>query len=315
MCTVPIFIILIGLLVFVSNATAMPWNNEPTGQTLSTLSADTGVTFDNPGGVHLAKRGEYEVSERSVWFDAKRPSTGEIQRTHVIIREPVGVSGKLPGMVFMHGAGYGSAVDSFVDMAYDLSSAGFVTAVLDKPVWSTNDITRDYTGSAAVYDEVIRMLRGLDNVDDREVGIYATSESTWVSSYLLDMDKDIAFQVLLSPMVFTPRQAIGFLAAQDFALVGAHDGYQSIVRRVFNIDSALFGVTLPDVHTLKPSAYSIPTLVAYGSKDVMTAQVEGVEATNPKPGRRSRTSTPLTLWIGRSARRRACARRASAWEA
>ena len=46
MCTVPIFIILIGLLVFVSNATAMPWNNEPTGQTLSTLSADTGVTFD-----------------------------------------------------------------------------------------------------------------------------------------------------------------------------------------------------------------------------------------------------------------------------
>ena len=278
MCTVPIFIILIGLLVFVSNATAMPWNNEPTGQTLSTLSADTGVTFDNPGGVHLAKRGEYEVSERSVWFDAKRPSTGEIQRTHVIIREPVGVSGKLPGMVFMHGAGYGSAVDSFVDMAYDLSSAGFVTAVLDKPVWSTNDITRDYTGSAAVYDEVIRMLRGLDNVDDREGGIYATSESTWVSSYLLDMDKDIAFQVLLSPMVFTPRQAIGFLAAQDFALVGAHDGYQSIVRRVFNIDSALFGVTLPDVHTLKPSAYSIPTLVAYGSKDVMTAQVEGVEA-------------------------------------
>ena len=150
--------------------------------------------------------------------------------------------------------------------------------MLDKPVWSTNDITRDYTGSAAVYDEVIRMLRGLDNVDDREVGIYATSESTWVSSYLLDMDKDIAFQVLLSPMVFTPRQAIGFLAAQDFALVGAHDGYQSIVRRVFNIDSALFGVTLPDVHTLKPSAYSIPTLVAYGSKDVMTAQVEGVEA-------------------------------------
>ena len=101
MCTVPIFIILIGLLVFVSNATAMPWNNEPTGQTLSTLSADTGVTFDNPGGVHLAKRGEYEVSERSVWFDAKRPSTGEIQRTHVIIREPVGVSGKLPGMVYL----------------------------------------------------------------------------------------------------------------------------------------------------------------------------------------------------------------------
>ncbi len=245
MCTVPIFIILIGLLVFVSNATAMPWNYEPTADFVDTVRRYTGVTFDNPGGVHLAKCGEYEVSERSVWFDAKRPSTGEIQRTHVIIREPVGVSGKLPGMVFMHGAGYGSAVDSFGDMAYDLSSAGFVTAVLDKPVWSTNDIKRDYPGSAAVYDEVINLLRKMDNVDASKVGIYATSESTWISSYLLTADQDIAFQVLLSPMVFTPRYSMGFLAAQDFALVGAHDGYQSIVRRVFNIDSALFGVTLP----------------------------------------------------------------------
>ena len=63
----------------------------------------------------------------------------------------------------------------------------------------------------------------MDTVDASKVGIYATSESTWISSYLLQRDPDVAFQVLLSPMVYEPRYSLGFLAAQDFALVGAHD--------------------------------------------------------------------------------------------
>lgn len=277
MVSLPIFIILLGILVSVSNLTASSWKYEPTGQTIETLSSDTAVTFDNPSGKTLAKRGDYEVTQRYVTIEAKQPSTGEIQQVKVLIREPKDAGNNRPGVVFMHGAGYGTCDNSFGDMATDLSSAGFVTAVLDKPVWSTNDATRDYPGSAAIYDQVITMLRDLDNVDASNVGIYATSESTWISSYLLDQDPDVAFQVLLSPMVYSPRHSLGFLAAQDFALVGAHDGYQSIVRRAFNIDAELFGLTNLDLDTLNPQAYSIPTLVAYGTKDVMTAQVEGTE--------------------------------------
>lgn len=230
MVSLPIFIILLGILVSVSNLTASSWEYEPTGQTIETLSSDTAVTFDNPSGKTLAKRGDYEVTQRYVTIEAKQPSTGEIQQVKVLIREPKDAGNNRPGVVFMHGAGYGTCDNSFGDMATDLSSAGFVTAVLDKPVWSTNDATRDYPGSAAIYDQVITMLRDLDNVDASNVGIYATSESTWISSYLLDQDPDVAFQVLLSPMVYSPRHSLGFLAAQDFALVGAHDGYQSIVR-------------------------------------------------------------------------------------
>ncbi|MFC5221529.1 alpha/beta hydrolase family protein [Bifidobacterium leontopitheci] len=269
---------MLGVLVFVSNATAVPWNNEPTGQTISTLTADTSVTFANPDHVSLPENGTYQVKETSTWFNAKRPSTGEVQRTNMIVREPIGAGKGLPAVVFMHGAGYGTAKNSFGDVAEAMASAGFVTAVIDKPAWSTNDVTRDYPGSAAVYDQVIDMLRGRNDVDAGKVGIYATSESTWVSAYLLRMDRKVAFQILLSPMVFSPREAVGFLAAQDFALAGAHEGYQSIVRRAFNADSAMFGVTNPDIRTLEPQTYSIPTLVAYGSKDVMTAQVEGTEA-------------------------------------
>lgn len=274
--TVPIFIMLLGLLVTVSSLTSVPWNREPTGQSLETLSASTAVSFDNPQGVAMPGKGTYAVSSRHTTIDAKRPSTGEVQHIKVLIREPLNAPSGRPGVVFMHGAGYGTCDNSFGDVADDLASAGFVTAVLDKPVWSTNDLTRDYPGSAVAYDQVVQYLRSMNSVNPDKIGIYATSESTWISPYLLQRDKRIAFQVLLSPMVYSPRQSLGFFVTQDFSLVGAHNGYQSIVRRLFHADLGKPGSNF-DVKVDLPGAYSIPTLAVYGSKDVMTAQVEGVE--------------------------------------
>ena len=291
MVSLPIFIILIGVLVSISNLTTVPWNIEPTGQSMATLTDDTEVTFDNPSGETLPAKGTYEVTERYITLN--RTSDGNltkesgargkanadgVQAIKVLIREPQNASGKRPGVVFMHGAGYGTCDNSFGDVASDMASAGFVTAVLDKPVWNTTDINRDYPASAKAYDQVIEYLRDQSDVDEAKVGIYATSESTWISSYLLEDDPDIAFQILLSPMVFSPRQSLGFFVTQDFTLVGANEGYQSIVQRVFSADTGLFGLNNFDLATLKPAAYAVPTYVAYGSKDVMTAQVDGVRA-------------------------------------
>lgn len=44
-----------------------------------------------------------------------------------------------------------SCDNSFGDVASGMASAGFVTAVLDKPVWNTTDINRDYPASAKAY--------------------------------------------------------------------------------------------------------------------------------------------------------------------
>ena len=291
MVSLPIFIILIGVLVSISNLTTVPWNIEPTGQSMATLTDDTEVTFDNPSGETLPAKGTYEVTERYITLNmtsdgnlAKEPgdrgkaNADGVQAIKVLIREPQNASGKRPGVVFMHGAGYGTCDNSFGDVASDMASAGFVTAVLDKPVWSTTDINRDYPASAKAYDQVIEYLRDQSDVDEAKVGIYATSESTWISSYLLEDDPDVAFQILLSPMVFSPRQSLGFFVTQDFTLVGANEGYRSIVQRVFSADTGLFGLNNSDLATLKPAAYAVPTYVAYGSKDVMTAQVDGVRA-------------------------------------
>ncbi len=291
MVSLPIFIILIGVLVSISNLTTVPWNIEPTGQSMATLTDDTDVTFDNPSGETLPAKGTYEVTERYITLNMTsdgnltkesgargKANADGVQAIKVLIREPQNASGKRPGVVFMHGAGYGTCDNSFGDVASGMASAGFVTAVLDKPVWNTTDINRDYPASAKAYDQVIEYLRDQSDVDEAKVGIYATSESTWISSYLLEDDPDVAFQILLSPMVFSPRQSLGFFVTQDFTLVGANEGYQSIVQRVFSADTGLFGLNNFDLATLKPAAYAVPTYVAYGSKDVMTAQVDGVRA-------------------------------------
>lgn len=291
MVSLPIFIILIGVLVSISNLTTVPWNIEPTGQSMATLTDDTEVIFDNPSGETLPAKGTYEVTERYITLNMTsdgnltkesgargKANADGVQAIKVLIREPQNASGKRPGVVFMHGAGYGTCDNSFGDVASDMASAGFVTAVLDKPVWNTTDINRDYPASAKAYDQVIEYLRDQSDVDEAKVGIYATSESTWISSYLLEDDPDVAFQILLSPMVFSPRQSLGFFVTQDFTLVGANEGYQSIVQRVFSADTGLFGLNNFDLATLKPAAYAVPTYVAYGSKDVMTAQVDGVRA-------------------------------------
>lgn len=291
MVSLPIFIILIGVLVSISNLTTVPWNIEPTGQSMATLTDDTEVTFDNPSGETLPAKGTYEVTERYITLNMTsdgnltkesgargKANADGVQAIKVLIREPQNASGKRPGVVFMHGAGYGTCDNSFGDVASGMASAGFVTAVLDKPVWNTTDINRDYPASAKAYYQVIEYLRDQSDVDAAKVGIYATSESTWISSYLLEDDPDVAFQILLSPMVFSPRQSLGFFVTQDFTLVGANEGYQSIVQRVFSADTGLFGLNNFDLATLKPAAYAVPTYVAYGSKDVMTAQVDGVRA-------------------------------------
>lgn len=291
MVSLPIFIILIGVLVSISNLTTVPWNIEPTGQSMATFTDDTEVTFDNPSGETLPAKGTYEVTERYITLNMTgdgnltkesgargKANADGVQAIKVLIREPQNASGKRPGVVFMHGAGYGTCDNSFGDVASGMASAGFVTAVLDKPVWNTTDINRDYPASAKAYDQVIEYLRDQSDVDEAKVGIYATSESTWISSYLLEDDPDVAFQILLSSMVFSPRQSLGFFVTQDFTLVGANEGYQSIVQRVFSADTGLFGLNNFDLATLKPAAYAVPTYVAYGSKDVMTAQVDGVRA-------------------------------------
>ncbi|MCI1983217.1 MAG: alpha/beta hydrolase [Bifidobacteriaceae bacterium] len=290
LASLPIFLILMGLLSSVSHITSLEWNNEPTDQSMATSTGSTAVSMkptktsvscpsasSSARGLCAAsaKRGTYKVAKKVVALTITRPSTGEKQVISVLIRYPKNYPGKAPGIVFMHGAGFGTAFDSFKDVATEMASAGFYSATLDKPTWSTNVLTRDYPASARAYDQVVNYLRKMPAVNSTAVGIYATSESVWISPYVVKEDPKVAFQILLSPMLFSPRMTLGFFVAQDFSIVGAHPGYQGIVRRIFSADMATVGLNNVDIDPISAQSLSIPTFMAYGSKDVMTSQVSG----------------------------------------
>ena len=128
MVSLPIFIILIGVLVSISNLTTVPWNIEPTGQSMATLTDDTGET--------LPAKGTYEVTERYITLNMTsdgnltkesgargKANADGVQAIKVLIREPQNASGKRPGVVFMHGAGYGTCDNSFGDVASGMAFA------------------------------------------------------------------------------------------------------------------------------------------------------------------------------------------------
>ena len=134
--SVPVFAILMFIFASVSGLTDIVWKLKPYEQSISTMSDRTDVEFENPGGQVLPKRGTYEVAQIRDTIALERPGTGEIQNAAILVRFPKNAeeNAKLPAVVFMHGAGYGTADNSFGDVSEDLASAGFVALTVDKPV-------------------------------------------------------------------------------------------------------------------------------------------------------------------------------------
>lgn len=284
------FALLSGILIGTSYLTRVPWVYSPINQTISTSARSTAITFQANPGQAPPRRGTYQVGseERSLTIVS---SQGAKQRIRMTLRYPVDSQGRrigswqtvygsagLPALTFLHGAGTGYHTD-FRDVAQDYSSVGFVTATIDKPMWDTTDISRDYPASAVAYSHVIDYLAALPGVNPHQVGMYATSEGAWISQIVERINKRVAFQVLLSPLVANPRQAMGYLVVQDMSILHAHPGYSALAERVDSMDGGITRIHNFDFRFEDPSSprsYHLPTLVTYGSKDVLTAQVSGV---------------------------------------
>lgn len=288
--TLPIFLLLLALLFGISTATNVTWNSNAgqSDRTIASISPSTAVRFrptprsvDCRGGKKeglcaLSETGRrYRIGKKVLRTTVVRRHTGERQSIRLLLRYPVGFRGKAPGLLLMHGAGSHTITDSFTDVATHFTSAGYYTMAVDKPVWKTNAATRDYSSMADGYEKAIRILRAQPGVDPDAVGCYATSESGWILPQMLEQDRRIAFQILNSPMLFSPRVELGFFVIQDFAIVGSNPGYQGIVRRALETDIHSLGLTDPDISPFDTRSFSIPTFYAEGGRDTMTPQVDG----------------------------------------
>ena len=292
LASIPVFLILIGTLTFASRMSAVSWSDQPMNRTIQTMTGNTAVKMvptshslhcntqesvvGQPGlcSVSLTS-GVYKVATKMLTFTATEPHTHDTQLIHLLLHYPIGDTGKMPGIIFISGAGTGSATGAYQDQADYYASAGFMAATVDKPVWNTTAITRNYPAMAHVYDHAISIMAQQKNVDPNAIGIHIDSESGWIDPYIQDFDHKIAFQVLASPMLFEPREAVAFFVAQDFSIVGANPGYQAMVRRIFSANFDMFGLTNANINPFTDKTFAIPTFLAYGSRDVLTSQVDG----------------------------------------
>ena len=246
--------------------------------TASSLQCDQNKSPADQNGLCAVSlsQGVYKVATRMLSFEATEPGTHNTQLIHLLLHYPVNDHGSMPGIIFISGAGTGSAADAYQDQADYFASAGFMAATVDKPVWNTNAVNRNYPAMAKVYDHAIQLMSEQPGVDANKIGIHVDSESGWIDPYMQDFDHKIAFQILASPMLFEPREAVAFFVAQDFSIVGANPGYQAMVRKVFSADFDMFGLRDANINPFNNRTFSIPTFLAYGSRDVLTSQVDGM---------------------------------------
>lgn len=183
---------------------------------------------------------------------------------------PVGATGPLPGVVFVHGAGTGRFTQAFVTQAHALAASGVVAMVPNKRLDTYTLRHRDYVEMAADYARSVDVLRARPEVDPARVGVYAESEGGWIAPVMAAQDPDLAFVVLVSSPVVPPRQQAAFAVDAYLRNTGVPQGvFRAIPRAVGltsfpggNFDYIDFDVTPYQQRMTQP------VLVVYGTGDV-----------------------------------------------
>ncbi|KRD36768.1 dienelactone hydrolase [Oerskovia sp. Root918] len=246
-------------LALVGAVTGPQWDPVPVTDHLEPSTPDTTIGGQGPD---VQPVGTYAVQET--------PVVVQLDGTSVdgIVREPVDAPDGLPGVVFLHGAGTGSADEAFVDVATDLASAGVVTLVPSKRLDTYTTRHRDYVDMADDYERSVDLLRARPSVDPARVGLYAESEGTWVAPVLVDQDQDVSFVVLVSAPVVPPRQQAGFAVDSYLRNTGVPQGVFRAIPRAVGMEMPGGGFEYADFDVTPYLArLSVPTLVAYGTAD------------------------------------------------
>lgn len=242
------------------------WNPQPMTNLIIPTTTSTEIT----SAVPTADVATFEVQE-SV-HEVAGPN-GETLK--VTLREPVGVDGQGPGVVFLHGTGTATHL-AFTQEAQWLASAGIVTAVPDKLVDDYTTFSRNYEELAVGYHAVADWLREQPSVYQRDVGYYAESEGALIAPISVVRDQRSAFVVLVSDPVMPIREQ-GALAADAYLReLGAPE-------QVYNAIPRLISGAIADGNfqyaNFDPSPYhqqiTAPVLMVYGTNDLSMPIVQG----------------------------------------
>ena len=241
------------------------WDPVPLNDPLVVARSSTAVTDAPPAQTYPVRQTVVTVQLDGTMIQAR-------------ITEPIGASGPLPAVVFVHGAGTGEYSRAFKAQASALAASGVVTMVPNKRLDTYSARHRDYVQMAADYAASVQLLRHWPGVAPTKVGVYAESEGAWITPVMAAEDPGLAFVVLTSAPVVPPRQQAAF--AMDSYLRNTH-----VPNGVFRAIPRAVGMSLPgggfeyldfDVAPYQRRMHQ-PVLVAYGTHDASMPMVQGAE--------------------------------------
>ncbi|EFA22720.1 hypothetical protein BIFGAL_03752 [Bifidobacterium gallicum DSM 20093 = LMG 11596] len=263
-------IVLFAVLSVLSAAMTPPWKVQPLATHLSVTDRDTAIRAKN---LNTPQEGTYQVKTTKLKLTV---SGGE--RVTAIVREPIGAPQGRPAVEFVHGAGTGKAEEVYADLANAMASAGITTLVQDKALDNYTPLHRDYTAMAHDYLTGVNHLRTVAGVDKNKVGVYAESEGTWITSVMASIDPSLAFAVLTSPPVVSPRQQIAMAATAYLHIAGAPSAVIGVVPKVTSMNFGMLDLNYANFDAKKYLPYlTMPLLVNYGTKDPAMPVEQGAE--------------------------------------
>ncbi|QTE28472.1 alpha/beta hydrolase family protein [Pengzhenrongella sicca] len=244
------------------------WDPVPLTDPLVVQSESTAIGGPSAG----APVGTYEVETRIV--DVALDGT-VIQAQ---ISSPVGLSGALPGVVFVHGAGTGEFSRAFRGQAHELASAGIVTMVPNKRLDTYSTRHRDYEAMAGDYARSVEVLRAQPGIDPSQVGVYGESEGAWIVPVMTANDPTLGFAALIAAPVVPPREQAAFAADAYLRNTGVPSGVFRAIPRAVGMDFPGGGFEYADFDVTPFQRRTMqPVFVGYGTGDAAMPTVQGAQ--------------------------------------
>jgi uncharacterized protein len=253
------------LLAVIGSLMGPEWRPLPVTDPLTVQSASTAIG-DAP------ELEQYDVDTRVVEVQLD----GAVVQARILT--PVGTSGPVPAVLFVHGAGTGKFEDAFVDQAYALAEAGVATMVPDKRLDTYSMRHRDYVAMAQDYLVSFDVLRALPEVDSTRVGIYAESEGAWIAPVMASERAAVDFVVLASAPVVPPRQQAAFAVDQYLRNTGVPDQVFRAIPRAVGMQLPGGGFEYVDFDVAPyQRQMTQPVLAVYGTADQSMPIIQGAE--------------------------------------
>jgi dienelactone hydrolase len=247
------------------------WEPAPVTSHLRLGSTSTAIGGALSGG---GEPGDHEVRESEVTIPL-----ADGREVGGLLREPVDAGSEdRPGIVFVHGAGTGKAVDAFTLAATALASAGITTLVPDKRLDNYSTRHRDYEAMARDYAHSVSYLREVPGVDPDEIGLYAESEGAWVSPVMMVDDPRLAFQILVSAPVVPPRQQAAYAVDNYLRNTDVPAGVFRAIPRAVGMKLPGGGFEYADFE-VRPwlEQQDDPILAVYGTNDASMPLEQGTQ--------------------------------------